>query len=179
MDGDRTVTRRRWLTATAVTGVAALAGCRDDEMTPTSTGDIEWFEAYNTVEVAVRNPAGGLVASATAAIADTASLRFQGLSGVPALPPDSGMLFVYGGEAERRFVMRGMQIGIDIVYADSEGTITRIHHAPAPGPGEDGNDQQYPGYGQYVLELPYRWTEQNGVETGDVLQWDERLTPRA
>jgi hypothetical protein len=33
-------------------------------------------------------------------------------------------------------------------------------------------DQRYPGYGQCVLEIPYRWTARHGVGTDDVFEFD-------
>jgi uncharacterized membrane protein (UPF0127 family) len=65
-----------------------------------------------------------------------------------------------------------MDFGLDIVYADADGTITTISHAPAPGPNEDGSEQEYPGNGQYVLEVNYEWTTRHGVEEGDVLAFE-------
>jgi len=65
-----------------------------------------------------------------------------------------------------------MDFGIDIVYADADGTITSIHHAPAPGPGEDGSEQEYPGRGQYVFEVNYEWTAENNVAVGDRLVFE-------
>lgn len=126
---------------------------------------------YETTEVVVRTPDGERLGAVTAAIADTGDLRYLGLSDTPSLPEDRGMLFVYESVADRVFVMREMDFGIDIVYADADGTITHIHHAPAPGPDEDGNDQRYPGRGQYVLEVVYDWTTDRGVTEGDVLEF--------
>lgn len=82
------------------------------------------------------------------------------------------MVFVYDSVADRTFVMRRMDFGLDIVYADDTGRITTIHHAPKPGPDENGNRQRYPGRGQYVLEVNFEWTERHGVEAGDVLRFD-------
>ncbi|ADD05024.1 DUF192 family protein [Natrialba magadii ATCC 43099] len=62
--------------------------------------------------------------------------------------------------------------GIDTIYADDEGTITGIHHAPEPGPDEDGADHEYPGRGLYVLEVVYGWTDEHDVSEGDVLAFD-------
>jgi uncharacterized membrane protein (UPF0127 family) len=126
-------------------------------------------ESYGTTEVEVRTPAGDRLGSVTAAIADTSELRYLGLSDTDALPEDRGMLFVYETVDDRTFVMRRMDFGIDIVYADADGTITRIHHAPEPGPDEDGEAQRYPGRGQYVLEVGYRWTADRGITEGDRL----------
>ncbi len=159
--------RREWLAA--VGGITCtLAGC-----VGTESDDPPVHEGYETTEVRVRTPDGDELGRVTAAIADTNDLRYLGLSDTESLPTDRGMLFVYGSEREGlTFVMREMDFGIDIVYADAEGVITRIHHAPAPAPDEDGNEQGYPGDGQYVLEVGYEWTTARGVEEGDVLEFD-------
>jgi uncharacterized membrane protein (UPF0127 family) len=99
-------------------------------------------------------------------------LRYTGLSDTESLPEDRGMLFVFETADSHTFVMREMDFPIDIVYADVDGTITSIHHAPEPGPDEDGNDQEYPGFGQYVLEVNYDWTTDRGIETGDRLVFE-------
>ena len=129
-------------------------------------------EEYDTTEVRAVSTDGDELGSVTAAIADTSDLRYLGLSDTEDLPADRGMLFVFESAAERTFVMREMDFGIDIVYADEDGTITDIHHAPAPGPNEDGNEQEYPGRGQYVLEVVYEWTIDHDVSEGDVLAFD-------
>jgi hypothetical protein len=82
------------------------------------------------------------------------------------------MLFVYDAVDSHVYVMREMAFGLDIVYAGADGTIARIHHAPAPGPQEDGSDQAYPGRGQYVLEVNRGWTTDRGVAVGDRLRFD-------
>ncbi len=117
-------------------------------------------------------PEGDRLGSVSAAIADTGDLRYTGLSDTEDLPEDRGMLFVYEEVDDHTYVMREMDFGIDIVYADDEGEITRIHHAPAPGPDEDGEDQTYPGRGQYVLEVNKGWTTERDVEEGDVLEFE-------
>ncbi|MFB6250610.1 MAG: DUF192 domain-containing protein [Halobellus sp.] len=121
---------------------------------------------YETTEVRIQTPDGERLGSVTAAIADTGALRYRGLSDTEFLPEDRGMLFVYENVGDHTYVMRGMDFGIDIVYADADGTITRIHHAPEPGPDENGEAQRYPGRGQYVLEVGYRWTTERGITEG-------------
>jgi len=142
--------------------------------TPTATATpsgASIFEGYETTDVRVRSPGGDVLGRLTAAIADTRQLRITGLSDTAFLPENWGMLFVYGAVGDHTYVMREMDFGLDIVYVDGDGTITRIHHAPAPGPGEDGESQRYPGRGQYVLEVNYGWTEERGVTEGDVLEF--------
>ena len=107
-----------------------------------------------------------------AAIADNWAKRYVGLSETDRLPADRGMLFVHGDVDERTYVMRNMSFGLDIVFADADGTITAIHDAPAPGPGEDGADRRYSGEAKYVLELNRGWTADRGVAEGDSLEFD-------
>jgi len=130
------------------------------------------FPGYETTDVDVTTPDGERLGSVTAAIADTGDLRYTGLSDTESLPEDMGMLFVYDEVGSHTYVMREMDFGLDIVYADDEGAITEIHHAPAPGPNEDGGDQTYPGRGQYVFEVNRGWTTERGVEVGDVLRFE-------
>jgi uncharacterized membrane protein (UPF0127 family) len=145
------------------------------EETPAETPQetpVAVHEGYETTEVTVRSSDGEVLGGVTAAIADTHDLRYLGLSDTESLPEDRGMLFVYDEVQELTYVMREMDFPIDIVYADDEGVITSIHHARAPGPDEDGNDLQYPGRGQYVLEVNQHWTTERGVEGGDVLEFE-------
>jgi len=141
-------------------------------VTPSATARTPIHPGYETTEVAVTTPGGEELGSVTAAIADTRDLRYTGLSETEDLPEDRGMLFVYDEVDDHTYVMREMDFAVDIVYADDEGVITRIHHAPEPGPDEDGESQRYPGRGQYVLEVTYEWTTERGVEEGDVLAFE-------
>jgi len=138
----------------------------------TTTAAIHPGYDYETTAVRAETPEGVELGSVTAAVADTPDLRYTGLSDTDSLPEDRGMLFVYDEVQDLTYVMRRMSFGIDIVYADADGTIRTIHHAPAPGPDEDGNEQRYPGRGQYVLEVNLDWTTRHDVEEGDVLQFE-------
>jgi uncharacterized membrane protein (UPF0127 family) len=131
------------------------------------------YADYETTALTVEGPDGEAKGSVTAAIADTGDKRLLGLSDAESLPEDGGMLFVYDAPRDSlTYVMRRMSFGIDIVYVDGDREITRIHNAPEPGPNEDGEEQQYDGSGQYVLEVPYEWTDRHDVEVGDSLRFD-------
>jgi trk system potassium uptake protein TrkA len=93
--------------------------------------------------------------------------QYVGLGDHENLSDDEGMVFVYDHEANRTFVMRSMSFGIDIVYVDSEGCITSVNPAPEPGPNENGEEQEYPGYGQYVIEVPIGVVSDAGIDRGD------------
>lgn len=192
--------RRRLLGVTAVAAVGTAAGCLGDEDPGGDGGagdedsdnsgggsggegddgggdDTQWpagtYADYETTTVTVESPAGEVRGSVTAAVADNRDKRLLGLSDAESLPEDGGMLFVYDAPRESlTYVMRRMSFGIDIVFVDGDRKITRIHNAPEPGPNEDGSEQEYDGSGQYVLEVPYEWTDRHGVEVGDSLQFD-------
>jgi len=160
-------------------GSGADGGADTDTGTDADTDDLptDWpsgpYADYDATTVTVRNPEGDDLGAVRAAIADTRDKRYLGLSDATSLPENAGMLFTYSGERDPlRYVMREMDFGIDIVYVDADRTITRIHNAPEPGPNEDGSEQKYPGSGQYVLEVPYEWTDRRGVEIGDSLEFD-------
>ena len=97
---------------------------------------------------------GNELDSFTVELATTDHERAWGLSNHTSLGENEGMLFVHETEANRTYFMRKMDFGIDIVFIDANCSITRIHEAPAPGPGQDGSEMLYPGYGKYVLEVP-------------------------
>jgi uncharacterized membrane protein (UPF0127 family) len=121
---------------------------------------------------AVDADTGEELGTVEAAVADSFRKHYVGLSQTDALPEDRGMLFVHDSGARRTYVMRDMSFGIDVVFVASDGRITVIHHAPEPGPDEDGSDRQYAGEGRYVLEVNYGWTTDRGVEEGDRLEFD-------
>jgi uncharacterized membrane protein (UPF0127 family) len=159
--------------STPTDGTATPTATVDSTATPTPDEEPDVHAAYEQATVtAVDADTGEALGTVEAAIADNHSLRYTGLSETDALPEDRGMLFTYDSEDSRTYVMRNMSFGIDIVFVDANRTVTTIHHAPEPDPDEDGNEQRYPGTGQYVLEVNYGWTTDHGVEAGDRLEFE-------
>ncbi|APX98215.1 DUF192 domain-containing protein [Natronorubrum daqingense] len=190
-----TADRRTMLAGLAATfGSVGLAGCtggdedddddngdeptensnsNDDEAEDLDSNDDETVHSeYESTDVLVTTSDGDELGEVTAAIADTPESQELGLSDTDTLPDDRGMLFVYDTIEDRTFAMPEMSFGIDIVFADDEGVITSIFHAPEPEPDEDGSEQTYSGSGQYVLEVVYEWTAENDIEEGDVLNFE-------
>ncbi|WP_229770503.1 DUF192 domain-containing protein [Halorhabdus sp. CBA1104] len=99
-------------------------------------------------------------------IADTERERHIGLSKTDALEAGAGMLFLHPESGSYAYVMRNMSFPIDILFIDTEGQITEIHHAPVPADPRNP-DRRYRGHGQYVLEVPYGWTNETGIAVGD------------
>jgi uncharacterized membrane protein (UPF0127 family) len=113
----------------------------------------------------VEDEDGTRLGAVSVTIADDPQERYTGLSDTESLGANEGMLFVYGSPGRHTYVMRSMDFPIDIVYVAANGSITRIHHAEVEADNE--NLTPYPGYGQYVLEVPYNWTTEHGVSVGD------------
>jgi uncharacterized membrane protein (UPF0127 family) len=157
------------LTAVAVVALLGYLGVATGALLPVMGGyDPANPDGYEHATVTVSDAeTGERLGTVEAAVADGWRTRYVGLSNTDALPEDRGMLFVHDDADRRTYVMRSMDFGLDIVFVAPNGTITAIHEAPAPGPDEDGSEQQYAGQGTYVLEVNLGWTAERGVEAGD------------
>jgi len=142
--------------------------------TPTATGAGGTPTASND-SVTVVDANGTDLGAVEVRVADTFRKRYTGLSNTASLGPNEGMLFVHDEEGEYAYVMRDMAFPIDIVFVDANGTITAVHHAET----EERPYTRYRGTGKYVLEVPYEWTTDHGVEVGDRIRidWADGTTP--
>ncbi|MFT4922492.1 MAG: uncharacterized membrane protein (UPF0127 family) [Haloarculaceae archaeon] len=129
-------------------------------------------DGYERTTVTVVDENGTTLRSLQVAIADTPGKRYTGLSETEHLPEDRGMLFVHDSPGNQTYVMREMDFGLDIVFIGADQRIRRIHHAPEPPEGANGNQFTYPGYGQYVLEVNINWTARHNVSVGDRIEID-------
>jgi hypothetical protein len=102
----------------------------------------------------------------TAEVSATRIERYRGLSHHDSLADGEGMLFVHGRDGEYTYVMREMDFGIDIIFINESNRVTTVHSAPAPGPGESGDDQRYTGTGRFVLEVPRGYASTRSIERG-------------
>ena len=115
---------------------------------------------------------GSTLATVDVNVSDSWDERYTGLSDHDSLGADEGMLFVHPKEGEHGYVMRDMAFPIDMVFVAENGTITTIHHATVPPEGE--NSPTYEGYGKYVVEIPYEYTTEHGIEVGDRVEIPEK-----
>lgn len=127
---------------------------------------------YETAVVTVQDANGTQLATVDVRIADTSAKRRVGLSRTDSLADGSGMLFVHDDPGSYSYVMRNMSFSLDIVFVDADGSVTRIHHAPADADGE------FRGRGKYVLEVPRGWTNATGVTPGDTVRVPETVADR-
>jgi uncharacterized membrane protein (UPF0127 family) len=120
--------------------------------------------------VTISNENGQVLATVEARVADTSRERYRGLSDAERLRNGTGMLFVFDREAERSFVMRDMDVPLDIIFIGADGQITQIHHAPVPPPGTNEWElTPYRGRAKWVLEVPRGYGEQYNISTGDIV----------
>ncbi|WP_324756069.1 DUF192 domain-containing protein [Haloarcula sp. GH36] len=143
-------------------------GTTDSTETPVET-------ATTGTTVAVReSDAGATLGTVEVRIADTGTKRYVGLSETDSLAPDEGMLFVHEEVGTHAYVMRNMSFPLDIIFVDADGTITTIHHASLPEPGDE-TLHRYEGRGKYVLEVNRGWANRTGVSVGDRAELPERV----
>lgn len=100
-------------------------------------------------------------------VADDTAERSQGLMFREAMPLSEGMLFVYDSPRQATFWMKNTLIPLDMIFADTTGTVTRVHANAIPGDltpinGGDGV--------MFVLEINGGLAEKLGIAPGSVLR---------
>ena len=129
---------------------------------------------YGTTTVTIADENGTELATVDVRLAETRDQRRIGLSRTDSLDNGTGMLFVHSSTGTHQYHMRNMTIGLDIVFIDSNGTITAIRDAPRPAVGGTG---PYSGSGQYVLEVPRGWMHAVGATVGDTVEIPDAVRP--
>ena len=97
-------------------------------------------------------------------VAETKQERNDGLMNVNSLPDDKGMLFVFDRQEPRSFWMANTPLSLDIIFADNQGKIVRVHHQTKPF-----SDQQYVSRkpARYVVEVVGGYSISHDIKEGD------------
>lgn len=100
-------------------------------------------------------------------IADDPGERALGLMNREEMPRSHGMLFVYEAPQTLAFWMRNTLIPLDMIFADSTGTVTRVHAEAVPL-----DETQIPGGDdvQFVLEINGGLAARLGIVPGSQLR---------
>jgi len=88
----------------------------------------------------------------------------QGLSGVPWLREDEGMLFVLPKKVKTKFHMRGVKIPLTVAYLNGRGKVLKIEDMDPKTPERI---YEAPDDARFALEMNQGWFCRNGLKTGD------------
>ncbi len=139
----------RWAVIAALVWCASpvLAGCRADQ-------------------VEVRLPSGGMARFAVE-VADDGAERAQGLMYRETMAKSAGMLFVYDKPQRASFWMKNTLIPLDMVFADPQGRVTKVHANAVPGDTTaiDGGSGV-----QVILEINAGLAKRMGIVPGAALR---------
>jgi uncharacterized membrane protein (UPF0127 family) len=95
--------------------------------------------------------------------------RFHGLSGRTTIADDGGMIFVFDTPGRRDFVMRDCPIDIDIIYVNTNGRITALHHMKPEAPRGEKEKELSPPF----ANAP-KWTWSNSTYENRLKKWPSR-----
>lgn len=118
----------------------------------------------------------GAKASFAVEVADTVPERAQGLMNRPQMAADAGMLFVYEAPGHPHFWMKDTLIGLDMIFMDPRGVVTRVHSNAVPldeTPIDGGTGVQY------VLEINGGLAKATGIVPGMAMRWPGLQDPAA
>jgi len=106
----------------------------------------------------------------TVELAETQEKQALGLMFRTQMPDDHGMLFLFPGEAIRRFWMKNTRIPLDIFYFDSGLALVSVSENTPPCRSPRCPSYPSSGPSKYVLELNAGKAAQLGVQAGDLLE---------
>lgn len=107
-----------------------------------------------------------LISTIDVAIADDDNSRSEGLMNVHNLPSDAGMLFIFEGDQPRSFWMANTPLSLDIIFANSNLEIVRIHRNTSPYSHEQIRSE-LPA--KYVVEVNAGYSLRNDITEGMII----------
>lgn len=103
----------------------------------------------------------------TVEIADRFLSRARGLMNRPALPPKTGVLFLYNSETPVSFWMKKVSFPLDMLFIDRSGRVVRVYENARPGDLTPINSE-LPVLG--VLEIPGGASRRAQINPGDTVR---------
>ena len=122
-------------------------------------------DACRADRVSLRGPWGR--ARFDVELADDNASRAKGLMNRPEMPRRAGMLFIYPRPQRASFWMRNTLIPLDMIFADREGRVTKVHSNAIPLDETliDGGRNV-----RFVLEINGGLAERYGIAPGTLLR---------
>lgn len=100
------------------------------------------------------------ISTVQVAVADDDHSRSEGLMNVRQMPSDAGMLFIFDGDEPRSFWMANTPLSLDIIFANSNFEIVRIHRNTQPYSHEQFQSE---APAKYVVEVNAGYTLQHDI----------------
>lgn len=137
-----------------------LTGCGEEvEQTDPQPGRSLDYSA----DIYFLSSAGDTVSTIRAAVADDDVSRSEGLMDVHSMPSDNGMIFIFEDEQERSFWMANTPLALDIIFANANKRIIRIHQNTRPYSDRNILSE---GPAKYVIETNAGYTLNHDITEG-------------
>lgn len=117
---------------------------------------------YET-RVAFASLSGDTLSVINAAVADDQESRTQGLMNVSSMPRDAGMIFIFDENQPRSFWMASTPLSLDLIFANEDFEIVRIHRNASPY-SQESIASEAPA--KYVVEVNAGYTLQHDINEG-------------
>lgn len=140
-----------------------ITGCQNKKSDDADESNTEGRTLDYTDTVTFLNASGQSIITIDVAVADDDNERSSGLMDVNQLPSDKGMLFKFDDEAPRSFWMANTPLSLDIIFADANRKIVRIHHNTQPFT-EENFESGSPA--QYVVEVNGGFCVSHDIQEG-------------
>lgn len=140
-----------------------ILGCNEsDNRNQTDLSTEERSLTYET-QVAFLSPSGDTLSVIDAAVADDQESRTQGLMNVSSMPQDAGMIFIFDENQSRSFWMASTPLSLDLIFANEDFEIVRIHRNASPY-SQESIASEAPA--KYVVEVNAGYTLQHDINEG-------------
>lgn len=143
-----------------------FTACSDTDR-PEPVAEQQERELNYTSEVHFMSQDGArTISTVKVAVADDNHSRSEGLMNVHHLPTDAGMLFIFEGDEPRSFWMANTPLSLDIIFANSDFKIVRIHRNTQPYSHEQFRSE---APAKYVVEVNAGYTLMHDITEGMLL----------
>ncbi len=109
------------------------------------------------------------ISSIDVAVAETNAQRQEGLMNVSELPQDKGMIFMFEREQPLSFWMANTPLPLDIIFANAEGLIVRIHRNTPPFSQQNFSSEE-PAI--YAVEVNAGYTSRYDIREGHYITYE-------
>lgn len=140
-----------------------LIGCNGSDSRVQPEAATEQHTLTYETRVAFLSSSGDTLSVINAAVADDQESRTQGLMNVSSMPRDAGMIFIFDENQPRSFWMASTPLSLDLIFANEDFEIVRIHRNASPY-SQENIASEAPA--KYVVEVNAGYTLQHDINEG-------------